>query len=161
MSLTDAEEIALPIDDVDQVLAPWLCFAVIWVDISEQPDLQVLAEQDTLADGISIGTWFYDSPGKQNMRMGLRVEMRQPVHFVIALAFNVRQYVDQLTTIGRDGSFWVVLGSPPSHLVGSIEMSPATIIEQVVVSRGQGLFITLQEHMIVELRERHGSRGSV
>ena len=125
MSLTDAEEIA-----------SGLSFAVIWVDISELPDLQVLSEQDTLADGFSTGTWFYDSPSKQNMRMGLRVEMRQPVHFVIALAFNVRQYVNQLTTIGWDGSFWVVLGPPPSRLVGSIEMYPATIIEQVVASRG-------------------------
>ncbi len=97
MSLTDAEEIALlfrsalPIDDVDQVLAPGLSFAVIWVDISERPDLQVLAEKDTLADVFSTCTWFDDSPGKQNMRMGLRVEMRQPVRFVISLAFKVRQ----------------------------------------------------------------------
>ncbi len=117
------------------MLAPGLSFAVIWVDISERPDLQILAEKDTLADGFSTCTWFYDSPGKQNMRMGLRVEMRQPVHFVIALAFNVRQYVDQLTTIGQDGSFWIMPGPPPSHLASSIEMNPTTIIEQVVSSK--------------------------
>ncbi len=115
MSLTYAEEIALPIDDVDQVLAPGLRFAVIWVDLSEHPDIQVLAEQDTLADGFSTGTWFYDSPGKQNMRIVLRVEIDQPIHFVIALAFNVHQCINQLMTIGRDGSFWVVPGPLPSH----------------------------------------------
>src|SRR5713226_7617905 len=49
--MIDAAEIALllkaalPIDDVDQILAPDLSFAIIWLDISERPDLQVLAEQ--------------------------------------------------------------------------------------------------------------------
>ncbi len=52
MSMTEAEEIALllksaiPIDDVDQMLAPGLSFAIIWIDISERPDLQALAEKD-------------------------------------------------------------------------------------------------------------------
>ena|SRR5260370_29942653 len=103
--MTDADEIALllksaiPIDDIDEVLSPDLNFAVIWIDISERPDLQVLTEKDTLTDGFSICTWFYANPGKRNMRMGLRVEMRQPVRFVLPLVFTVSEYVDQLTTI--------------------------------------------------------------
>ena len=42
MSMAEAEEIALllrsaiPIDDVDQMLAPDLSFAIIWIDISER-----------------------------------------------------------------------------------------------------------------------------
>jgi hypothetical protein len=77
--MTNEEEIALllksaiPIDDVDQLLAPDLSFAVIWIDISERPDLQVLAEKDTLADGFSIITFFYANPGKHNMRLGMRI----------------------------------------------------------------------------------------
>ncbi len=89
--MREAEEIALllksaiPIDNVDQILSPGLSFAIIWIDISERPDLQVLAEKDTLTDGFSICTWFYANPGKRNIRMGLRVEIRQPVHFMLPL----------------------------------------------------------------------------
>ncbi len=60
---SDKEEIvlllrsAIPIDDVDQVIAPGLSFAVIWIDIAERPDLQMLAEQGTSADGFSIVTF--------------------------------------------------------------------------------------------------------
>ena len=67
--MTDADEIALllksaiPIDDIDEVLSPDLSFAVIWIDISERPDLQVLTEKYTLTDGFSICTWFYANPG--------------------------------------------------------------------------------------------------
>jgi len=136
------------------MLAPDLNFAIIWIDISERPDLQVLAEQDTLADGYSLCTYFYANPGKHNMRLGLRVEMRQPVHFVLPLVFKVSKYIDQLTTMSEHGHFWVVPGPPPAHLVGSTEMNAATFIEKVVAYSGQGLFITLEDHMIVELRER-------
>ena len=158
--MMDAAEIALllkaaiPIDDVDQMLAPGLSFIVIWIDISERPDLQVLAEKDGLADGYSICTYFYANPGKRNMRLGLRVEMRQPVHFVLPLVFKVSEYIDQLATMSEYGNFWVVPGPPPAHLVGSTEMNTATFIEKVMAYSGQGLFITLEDHMVVELRER-------
>jgi hypothetical protein len=62
MSLTDAEEIALLfrsallIDDVDQVLAPGLSFAVIWLDISERPGgwNRIQIEVDNRADLVSM-----------------------------------------------------------------------------------------------------------
>ena len=158
--MTDEAEIALllkaaiPIDDMDQMLAPGLSFAIIWIDIAERPDLQVLAEKDGLADGYSICTYFYANPGKHNMRLGLRVEMRQPARFVLPLVFKVSQYVDQLTTMSEHGHFWVVPGPPPAHLVGSTEMNAAIFIEKVVAYSGQGLFLTLEDHMIVELREQ-------
>ncbi len=158
--MTDTEEIALllrsaiPIDDVDEVLSPGFSFAVIWVDISERPDLQVLAEKDTLTDGYSICTWFYANPGKPNMRMGLRVEMRQPVRFVLPVVFKVGEYRDQLTTISREGNFWIVPGPPPEHLMGLIEMNSTEFLDQVASYCGQGIFITLQDHMVAELRKR-------
>jgi hypothetical protein len=158
--MMDAAEIALllkaaiPIDDVDQMLVLGLNLTIIWIDISERPDLQVLAEQDTLTDGYSICTYFYANPGKRTMRLGLRVEMREPVHFVLPLVFKVSQYVDQLTTLSLDGNFWVVPGPRPDHLIDSIDMNTATLIEKVIASSGQGLFITLEDHMVVELRER-------
>ncbi len=158
--MTDEEEItlllksALPIDDVDQVLSPGLDFAVVWIDISERPDLRVLAEQDTLADGYSLCTFFYANPGKRTMRLGLRIEMREPMRFVLPLVFKVNDYIDQLTTISREGNLWIVPGPPPAHLVGTTEMNALTFLKQVAAYSGQGLFITLQDHLIVELRKR-------
>ncbi len=163
----DSEEIALllksviPIDEVDQILSPRLSFAIIWIDISEQPDLQVLAEKEPLADGFSICTYFYANPGKRNMRLGLHIEMRQPVHFVLPLVFKVSKYIDQLTTISQDGNFWIVPGPPPAHLIGSIEMNLVTFMEQVAAHSGQSLFITLQDHLVEELRKRLGEWKSL
>jgi hypothetical protein len=160
MSMTEAEEIALllksaiPIDDVDQMLAPDLSFAIIWIDISERPDLKVLAGQEPLEDGYSLCTWFYENLGKRNMRIGLRVEMRQPVRFVLPLVFKVSEYLDQLSTISQHGNFWIVPGPPPAHLFGSIEMTTAAILDQIVAYSGQGLFITLQDHLVTELHAR-------
>jgi len=158
--MTDAEEIALllrsaiPIDDVDHILNPGLSFAIVWIDISERPDLQVLTEQDTLTDGYSLCTFFYANPGKRNMRLGIRVEMREPVHFVLPLVFKVSEYFEQLMAMSVEGNFWIVPGPPPDHLVGSIEMNPKTFLDNVVAHSGQGVFITLQDHLIVELRKR-------
>lgn len=158
--MTDEEEVALlltsaiPIDDVDQMLAPGLSFAIIWVNISERPDLQALAEKEGLAEGFSIVTFFYANPGKRDMRLGMRVEMRQPVRFVLPLVFSVSKYIEQLTTISRDGNFWIVPGPPPVHLTGSRKIPAADILHQIVAYSGQGLFITLQDHLAAELRER-------
>jgi hypothetical protein len=160
MTMTGEEEIALslrtaiPINDVDQMLSPGLNFAIIWVDISDRPDLQVLTQQEPLEEGYSICTWFYDNPGRRNMRIGRRIEMRQPVRFVLPLVFQMSRYSDPLTTISQEGNLWIVPGPPPAHLTGSTEMDLTAIMNKIVAYSGQGLFITLQEHMVVELRER-------
>src|SRR2546426_2380099 len=57
------------------------------------------------------------------------------------LVFKVRTYVDQLTTISREGNLWIVPGPPPAHLVGATEMNPATFLSRVAAYSGQGLFI--------------------
>lgn len=67
---------ALPIDDIDQLLfSPQEGVSIIWVNISERPDLQVLASQEQSQEGYSLCTWFYADPGKYNMVIGLRVDM--------------------------------------------------------------------------------------
>jgi hypothetical protein len=164
MTITNEEEIALllktaiPIDDVDQMLSPGLNFAIVWVDISDRPDLQALSQEEPLEEGYSICTWFYDNPWRHNMRIGLHIEMRQPVRFVLPLVFQMSRYIDQLTTISQEGNLWIVPGPPPAHLTGSSEMDLAAIMGNIVAYSGQGLFITLQDHMVVELRERLAER---
>lgn len=145
---------AIPIDAIDQMLSPDLNFAVIWVDISERPDVQVLAEQEGMEDGFCLCTWFYENPGKRNMRIGLRIEMRQPVHFVLPLVFTVREYAKELTTMSEQGQFWIVPGLPPTHVRRTREMDAQAIITEIVAYSGQGLCITLEDHLITELREQ-------
>src|SRR5450631_4556333 len=86
---------ALPIDDIDEIFGVSPCFVVVWVNLSERPDLRILGEQGTLAGGFSLCTWFAVYPGKRNMLLGLRVEMRQPVQFVLSLVFDVKKYSRQ------------------------------------------------------------------
>lgn len=146
---------ALPIDDVDRLmLSPTDGLAVIWVDISERPDLQVLAARHEQESGYCICTWFYANPGKRNMVVGLRVEMRQPTRTVFHLAFKVERYLDQLSLIAQAGKLWIVPGPPPDHLTGTIPMTPLDFLRKVVTFSGQGLTIELEPHLVEELREQ-------
>jgi hypothetical protein len=63
---------ALGIDDIDQLLMPSNDgMSIIWVDISERPDLAALAERSAQESGFAVCTWFYGNPSKRNMLVGL------------------------------------------------------------------------------------------
>lgn len=144
---------AVPIDDVDRLMMSRTDgLAVVWLDISERPDLKVLAARHEQESGYCICTWFYGNQGKSNMLVGLRVEMRQPTRTVFHLAFKVAQYTDQLSLIGQAGKIWVVPGPPPTHLVGTIEMTASDFVQKVVAFSGQGVMIELEPHLVAELR---------
>src|SRR5437660_12809867 len=131
---------ALPIDDIDQlIMPPSDGISVIWVDISERPDLAHLTERSAQESGYAVCTWFYGNPGKRNMLVGLRVAMKQPTNTVFTLVFKVERFVEQLSTIARYGKLWIVPGPPPAHLVGTREMNAQTFISKVVNFAGQGV----------------------
>ena len=143
---------ALSIDDIDQLLMPPNDgMSIIWVDISERPDLAALAERSAQEPGYAVCTWFYGNPGKRNMLVGLRVAMKQPTQTVFTLAFKVERFVEQLSTIARYGKLWIVPGPPPAHLVGTQEMDMQTFITKVINFAGQGVLIELEPHLIAEL----------
>ncbi len=55
---------ALSIDDIDQLrLSRSDGISVIWVDISERPDLAALATRSTQEAGDAVCTWFFGNPG--------------------------------------------------------------------------------------------------
>src|SRR5436305_11097794 len=108
---------ALPIDDIDQlIMPPNDGISVIWVDISERPDLASLAERNAQESGYAICTWLYGNPGKRNMLVGLRVAMKQPTNTVFTLVFKVEKLVEQLSMISRYGKLWFMPGRHPTHL---------------------------------------------
>lgn len=146
---------AVPIDDIDQLMvSPHDAFSIIWIDTQDRPDLQVLSSRNPPGEGFSICTWFYAGPGHRNMRIGLRIETRQPTHFVIVLNFKVSQYLEQLQTIARYGKLWIIPGPIPSYLVGTQTMTLSEFVNKVVNVAGQGLFVELQEHLVEELRQQ-------
>jgi len=145
---------ALPVDDIDQLqMGPGKGMAIIWVDIADRPDLQALAAKKQ-PNGFAICTWFYGNPGKLNMLVGLRVEMKQPTRNAFQIVVKVERYLEQLSLLAQSGKFWIVPGPPPSHLVGEIEMDAQTFIKQVMAYSGDGIFITLEPHLVAELRDQ-------
>ena len=146
---------AVPIDDIDELrTGPNDAFSIIWIDTQDRPDLQVLSAKEAATPGYSICTWFYAGPGHRNMRVGLRIETKQPSHYVIVLDFKVSQYIEQLKTIARYGKLWIIPGPIPSYLVGAQPMTANEFIRKVVNVAGQGLFVELQEHLVEELRQQ-------
>ena len=156
MDLNDVRALlksAVPIDDIDELhTGPNSGFPIIWIDTSERPDLRVLSDQTPMEEGYSICSWFYEGPGKYEMSIGIRVEMRQPVKFVIPLVFKVKDYYNQLQTLARAGTFWIVPGPPPKHLTDTIAMTAQEFADKVVRYAGQGLFVQLEPHLVEELR---------
>lgn len=146
---------AIPIDDIDQLITgPDDGLAIVWVDISERPDLQILAEQHQGEQGYCVLTFYYGNQGKHNMLILLRMEMRKPTRAVFHLAFKVAQYPEQLRTIGKYGKMWIVPGPPPAHLVGTQAMTFKDLREKVIAYCGAGLQIELEPHLRVELAEQ-------
>jgi hypothetical protein len=53
---------ALPIDDIDQLLMPPNDgMSIIWVDISQRPDLAALAERSAQEPGYAVCTFLWQS----------------------------------------------------------------------------------------------------
>jgi len=146
---------AVPVDDVDELrMSATSGFAVVWLDISDRPDLVVLQDKERTLDGYSVLTWFYNRPGAHNMQICLHVQMREPVQFALSLIFDVRRYISQLEAIARYGALWLVVGPPPDFLVGTQAMTAVQFTQKVASHTGNGLHISLQPHLIAELREK-------
>jgi hypothetical protein len=146
---------ALPIDDVDRLLiSPGEGISIVWVDISERPDLATLAAREASGDGYFIATWFYANPGKRNMIVGLRVDMCAPRRYTFHLAFKVEKFIDQLSTIAQYGRLWVIPGPPPAHLVGTQVMNFQTFSQQVIAYCGHGVALELEPRLVAELQSQ-------
>lgn len=146
---------ALPLNDVDRVMfGPSDGLTIVWVNISERPDLQVLSDWHFDGDGYAICSWFYAHPGKRNMVVGLRIEMRQPTRTVFHLAFNVERFMNPLSLISQTGKIWIILEPPPIHLAETMTMAAQDFTRKAAAHSGRGVMITLESRLVAELREQ-------
>lgn len=144
---------ALDIDDIDQVrLSPSNEISIIWVDISERPDLTVLRDHSVQAVGDVGGTWFVQHPGERNMIIGVRITLSQPTPAAFVLTFEVERLAGHLAMIAKYGKLWIVPGPPHGHQVGTQEMDAHIFLTHVVNASGQGVLMKLEAHLVTELR---------
>jgi hypothetical protein len=147
---------ALPIEGIDQFLYPGASTILVWVNISDRPNLRVLAEQGELnRDKMFICTWFYVMPATPMMGIGLRVKMHESPHLTLSLLFPLAYDFDSLSTLSIEGNIWILAGPRPSDLGELLVGDDATgFLEQVVARSGQGLYITLAPDLVEELRKQ-------
>jgi hypothetical protein len=144
---------ALRIDDIDQVhLSPPERISVIWVDLSERPDLAALAVQSAPAANDAVCSWFFGHSGTRQMLIGLEVSLKQPTTAVFTLVFPLERFAGHLLTIAKCGKLWVVPGPPLPHLVGTREMEAQTFLTQIAKYSGRGVWIELESHLVGTLR---------
>jgi len=141
---------AIPLDAIHLVRHNGI--SVIWLDISERPDFSVVAARHEQESGYASCTWFYVVHGKQNITVGLRIEMRQPTRTVFHLAFKLERYFTQLSTIAKYGKLWMVPGPPPAYLVRTQIMDVPTFLQTVVNYSGQGILIELEPPLVKDLQ---------
>ena len=143
---------ALSIDDIDHLhVPPNDGISIIWVDISERPDLEVLTVRRVQKPNDVESIWFFENPCRRNMFVGLQVALKQPAAIVFVLAFQVERLVGHLSMIAKYGKLWIVPGPPHAHLVGTQAMNAHTGIIPV---SGQGVLIKLEAHQVTYLRAR-------
>lgn len=144
---------ALRIDDIDQLrLSATERLSVICVDISERPDLAVLAVRNARTPSDAVCTWFSRHPGMQPPIVGLRIAMTQPTTAVFTLVFPMGRFAGHLSIIAKDGKLWIVPGPPLPRPVGSQEMDAQTFFTHVSKYSGQGMWIELEAPLVAALR---------
>jgi hypothetical protein len=147
---------ALPIQGIDQLLYPGASTILVWVDLSDRPDLQILAEQGELnRDKLFICTWFYVLHSMPDMGIGLRVKMHESPHLTLSLVFPLKYDFDSLMTLGAEGNIWILPGPRPNDLGDMLVGDDAAgFLEKVVERCGQGLYVTLAPDLVEELRRQ-------
>ncbi|GCE30277.1 hypothetical protein KDA_57610 [Dictyobacter alpinus] len=153
-SIDELRREALPIDEISQMQLQQQIFEVIWVDISDRPDLAVLSSTKQSEESEALCTWWYANPGKHTMQIGLRIEVQQPAPMIIQLAFKVSQYQEELALLARHGKLWIVPGPPPIKVTGTVELDQRTFLNRILDTNGQGLFVGLPEQLVTELRSQ-------
>jgi hypothetical protein len=144
---------ALRIDDIDQLrLSPHEGISVIWVDISERPDLAALAVQSAHASSEAVHTCFSGTPGTQNMLVGLHIVLKRPTTAVFTLVFPLERFVGHLLTIAKYGKLWIVPGPPFPHVVGTEGMDAQTFLTHIARYAGQGVLLELESPLVRALR---------
>ncbi|GCF11170.1 hypothetical protein [Dictyobacter arantiisoli] len=143
---------ALPIDALQHMFLEQGGFVVVWVDISERQDLEILAAQEQASEEDATCSWYYAHPGKHNMLLGLHIVAHQPAQMDMLLVFRMSQMFDQLSEIARLSTLWIVPGPPPIPLTGRIEMKAETFVPRILNVNGQGLFLHLPATQVAELR---------
>lgn len=144
---------ALRIDDIDQLrLSPTERISIMWVDLSERPDLAALAARDAPEPSDASVTLFSDYPGTPKMLVGLRVSLKQPMTAVFTLVFPVEQFAGHLVTMAKYGKLWIVPGPPLPRLVGTGEMEAQTLLTQIVRYSGQGVWLELESPLMRAVR---------
>ena len=145
---------ALPIDNIASITIPASNdgIGVVWVDLSERPDLVSVIEQSAQDGGHARMDWFYRYLGRRDMSIGMRIEMEYPTKTVLALMFEVEKYIEWLSMVARHGKIWILPGPIPEFLVGrSRDMHPDVFMERV----GQGLLMGFDSPSdAVELRSQ-------
>lgn len=139
----------LRIDDIDQLrLSRSEGISVIWVDISERPDLAALAVKSAHASSDAEYTWFYGNPGTRKMLLGLRIAMKGPTTAVFTLVFPLERFVGHLLTLAKYGKLWIVPGPPLPHVVGTGGLDVQTFLTHVARYAGQGLLLELESPLV-------------
>lgn len=147
---------ALLIEGIDQFIYPGSTTILVWVNLADRPDLQVLAEQGELNKGkMFICTWFYIMPNTPMMGIGLRIKMHESPYLTFSLVFPLKYDLDSLTTLSSEGNIWILSGPRPKDLADLLVGDDATrFLEQIVERSGQGLYVTLSPDLIEELRKQ-------
>ena len=150
---------ALPINSMSEILYPGASTVLVWVDLTDRSDLEILAVQGDLnKDKLFICTWFYVMPSTPLMGVGLRIKMHESPHISLSLVFPLEHYYDQLVTMSAEGSLWILPEPAPLNLASMLVGNDvAGFFERVAAHCGQGLFVELSPDLIEELRKQLAS----
>lgn len=147
----DMRKIALPVQHIDCLGSGADAVAIIWIDLSERPDLVQVAQGHLGERGIAECTWYAPDLAQRNAHLYFRLQAQQPTQNVLILGLDLATYHTQLSRIARDRFLWIMGGPRPDYLVEEYANDPADLSERLTTARGQGITLGLHPTLAQEL----------
>jgi hypothetical protein len=127
------------VDQAAQILS------LLWVNMSERPDLAALMkEQAGSENGEAVCIWQYVNKQKPSCQFLLHVELRTPVHVSFHVAFRLAEWYVLLEAIAQHGEMWFLPGPPIDWQPLIHRLDQSVFLRRVGEMCGSGVIITLE-----------------
>ena len=120
-------KVALHVQHIDFLSSGSDAIALIWIDLSERPDLIQMAQGHLGEQGMASCSWHAPNLSLRDAHIYFRLQARTPTQSVLILGFNLATYHMQLSRIARDRFLWVMSGPRPDYIVEEYAADPTDL----------------------------------
>jgi hypothetical protein len=147
----DLARVALPVLHIDFLGSGSDAVSLIWIDLSERPDLVQMAQGHRGEQGFAECTWHAPDLVQRDASIYFRLQARIPTQSAMILGFHLATYHINLLRIASDRFLWVMGGPRPDYLLEEYAADPTDLVERLRAARGEGIRLGLHPVLALQL----------